>query len=311
MRIAVFGTGGVGGYFGGRLALAGEDVVFIARGAHLDAMRANGLRVESFVGDFVLESVYVTDEPRQIGFVDVILVAVKAWQVQDAARMMAPMMGADTFIVPLCNGVDAPQQIGQAVGEEHVLGCICRISSHIVAPAHIRHDGVDPYVAFGELDGRKSARAESLLQIFLNSGINAEIPDNIQVTMWQKFIFITAISGLGAVARVPVGVLREIPETRQLLADVMQETRKVAQAKGVDLPPDVVEKTVGFVDRLQPTVIASMQRDIQAGRPSELESQNGAVVRMGKETNIPTPLNEFIYYSLLPQELLARGRLTR
>ena len=312
MRIAVFGAGAVGGYFGSRLAQAGDDVVFIARGEHLTAMQTRGLRVESIEGDFTVESVQAADDPATIGMVDAILVAVKAWQVPQAAHAMRPMVGNETFVVPLENGVEAPSQLAAVLGEDHVLGGLCRIISALVEPGHIRHAGISPTITFGELDGRRSERAKKLYEAFQKAqGVTPTIASNIHVAMWEKFLFIAALSGVGAVTRAPVGVLRSLPETRAMLEEAMEQILAVAQARDVALPRETVAETMVFIDDLPPEGTASMQRDIMGGRPSELESQNGAVVRLGREAGVATPLHAFIYRSLLPQELQARGELTR
>jgi 2-dehydropantoate 2-reductase len=309
MRIAVFGTGGVGGYFGGRLARGGQDVVFIARGAHLHAIQTTGLRVDSIKGDFVVSPAQASDDPVQVGPVDAVLVGVKAWQIPDAAQAMRPLIGEQTIVVPLENGVEAPEQLATVLGAEHVLGGLCQISAFIAGPGYIRHVGIEPYVAFGEMDGRPSERAGRLLQAFKRAGVEAVIPADIQVAMWDKFIFIAAVSGVGAVTRSPMGVYRSLSETRRMLVEAMQEIFAVAKARGVNMPGDVIEKRLLFTDNQPASVVASMQRDILEGRPSELMSQNGAVVRMGQVLGVPTPVNTFIYTCLLPQELRARGDL--
>jgi 2-dehydropantoate 2-reductase len=309
MRIAVFGTGAVGGYFGGRLAQAGEDVVFIARGKQLQALRDQGLRVDSPKGDLMLGSVQATDDPAQVGVVDAVIVGVKAWQVTDAAQACGPLIGPETFVVPLQNGVEAPDQLATVLGREHVLGGLCRIVSFVVAPGHIRHAGLEPYVALGELDNRPSGRAERLRAAFDRAGVTAEIPPDIQTALWQKFLFIASFSGVGAVTRAPAGVLRTRPETRQLLYQAMHEVLAVAAARRIALPEATIERTMTLIDGLPPGGTASMQRDIMAGRPSELDSQNGAVVRLGQEVEVATSLHAFIYHSLLPMELQARGQL--
>ncbi len=310
MRIAIFGAGAVGGYFGGRLAQAGEDVVFIARGVHFQALRARGLRVDSIKGDFVLQSVYATDDPAQVGLVDVILVCVKAWQVTEAIQVMRPMIGPKTFVVPLQNGVEAPSQLAAGLGKEHVLGGLCGLITFMVEPGHICHAGTDPFIRFGELDNRPSERVERLRQVFeRTSGLTAEIPPDIHVAMWQKFVFVTAFSGVGAVTRAPIGVLRGQPGTRQMLEQTICEIYNVARARKIALPKNVVDKTMEFLDSLPLDGTASMQRDIMNGRPSELEVQNGAVVRLGQEVGVDTPVNNFIYHSLLPMEMRARGQL--
>jgi len=309
MRIAVFGTGGVGGYFGGRLARAGEDVHFIARGEHLRAIQTGGLRVDSILGDFIVEPAQASDDPSQVGVVDVVILGVKAWDVPNAAQAMRPMVGNQTFVVPLENGVDAPEQLASVLGKEHVMGGLCQISAFIAGPGHIRHVGIEPFVAFGELDGRPSQRAEGLLQVLEAAGVKAAIPPDIQVSMWEKFLFIATVSGLGAVTRAPADIYRSLPETRQMLIAAFEEIVALARARGVMLPEDTVEKCLAFVDNLPDGLLASMQRDILEGKPSELASQNGAVVRMGAELGVPTPVHSFIYNCLLPQELRARGQL--
>lgn len=309
MRIAVFGTGGVGGYFGGRLAAAGLDVTFIARGAHLEALRASGLRVESLRGDFTVHPVHATDTPAEVGVVDVVLVGVKAWQVTEAAEAMRPLIGPETFVVPLQNGVEAPAHLAAVLGAEPVLGGLCRIISMVAAPGHIRHAGIEPYVAFGEPDGRPSARAERLREAFARTGVAVEIPPDIHVAMWGKFMALAPWSGLGAVTRAPIGVLRRVPETRAMLEAAMREVVAVAQARGVALRDEAVDRALAFMDAVEPGGTASMQRDIAAGRPSELEQQSGAVVRLGRAAGVPTPVHAFIYHSLLPLELRARGRV--
>jgi 2-dehydropantoate 2-reductase len=310
MRIAIFGTGGVGGYFGGRLAQAGEDVVFIARGDHLQAMSKHGLRVDSINGDFVLESVQATEDPAQIGQVDVVLLGVKAWQVPETAEAIRPIVGSETVVLPLQNGVEAPSQLAAVLGGEHVLGGLCGLMTFIEGPGHIRHAGVDPFIRFGELDNRPSERVERLRQTLDRaSGLTAEIPPDIQVALWGKFLFVTPWSGVAAVTRSPIGILRDQPGTRRMLEQTMAEIYNVGQAHNIALPKDIIEKTMDFVDSLPPEGTASMQRDIRNGRPSELEAQNGAVVRMGQQVGVETPINTFIYNSLLPMEMRARGQL--
>jgi 2-dehydropantoate 2-reductase len=309
MRIAVFGTGAVGGYFGGRLAQAGEKVVFIARGEQLRALRDHGLRVDSPKGDFAVRPVQATDDPAQVGTVDAVLVGVKAWQVPEAARAMRPLVGPATFVVPLQNGVEAPDRLAAVLGAEHVLGGLCRIVSQLVEPGHVRHAGLEPYVALGELDNRRSERAERLRGAFARAGVKAEIPPDIHVAMWEKFLFIASFSGVGAVTRAPAGVLRSLPETRSMLEQAMHEVLAVARARGIALPEESIPRTMALIDGLPPNGTASMQRDIIQGRPSELESQNGAVVRLGQEVGVATPLHAFIYHSLLPLELRARENI--
>jgi 2-dehydropantoate 2-reductase len=310
MRIAVFGSGAVGGYFGGRLAQSGEDVVFIARGDHLAAIRRHGLIVTSVEGDFAVQPALATDDPSEAAPVDVVLLGVKAWQVPQAAEAMRPLVGPHSIIVPLQNGIEAPDQLVAAFGAKHVLGGLCRILGYVVAPGHIQHAGVEPYIAFGELGATTSERAERLRQAFAKArGVRAEIPPDIRVAMWSKFLFIAALSGVGSVTRAPIGVIRGQPESRRMLRQALEEIHAVALAHGIALPSDSVEKTLAFVDSLPADGTASMQRDIIQGRPSELGSQVGAVVRLGQATGVDVPLHRFIYSALLPLERRARGEV--
>lgn len=309
MRIAIFGTGGVGGYFGAQLASSGEDVIFIARGEHLQAIRTQGLRVETSKGDIVIQPAQAANDPAQVGVVDSVIVGVKAWQVTDAARAMQPMIGPETFVVPLQNGVDAPSQLAGVLGAERVLGGLCGTMSWIVGPGHIRSIGEAHFIKFGELDKRPSERTEQLRQVFIGAGVKVEIPSDIHVALWEKFLFVVPFGGVGAVTRAPIGVIRTIPETRRMLDQCIREIFAVARVRQVALSDRSVEKSMAFLDSLAPGGTTSLQRDIADGKPSELEAWNGAVVRLGQEVNVATPLHEFIYHSLLPLELRARGKV--
>ncbi len=312
LTIAVFGTGATGGYFGGRLAEAGEDVRFVARGAPLAPLREHGLTVQSVAGDFRVHPVRAAADPAELGSVDVALVAVKAWQVPEAAEAMRPLVGDQTFVVPLQNGIEAPGQLAAVLGAERVLGGFCSILASLDGPGRIRHMGVVPYVAFGELDGSMSARAEALRAAFARTrGVTVEVPADIRAAMWNKFLFIAALSGVGAVSRVPAGVIRSLPETRELLRQALEEIYSVALRSGVALPADAVARTLEFIDGLPPDGTASMQRDVLAGRPSELEAQVGAVVRLGERLGVEVPVHRTIYAALLPQERRARGEAAR
>ena len=306
MRIAVIGAGGIGGYFGGRLAEAGEDIFFIARGRTLQSLQSGGLRVESPKGNLVIPDVRVTNDPAEVGPVDAVVVAVKAWQVTDVAPSLRPLLDAETAVLPLQNGVEAPGQLAAGVGWEHVLGGLAKIISYVREPGYVIHAGGDPFVALGELDNRKSERVQNLAGAFERAGGAVEIPADIQVAMWEKFLFIASVSGLGALTRASLGDMRSLAATRELLERAMREILAVGRARGVALPDGVVQKSMAFLDTLPPEGTASMQRDIVAGRPSELESQSGAVVRLGKEAGAETPLHSFIYSCLLPMELAAR-----
>ena len=310
MRIAVIGAGGVGGYFGGKLADGGADVTFIVRGATLEAMRTKGLRVDSIKGDFVIEHPNATDDPVSVGPVDAIFVTVKAWQLGDVAAQIKPMLGDDTMVIPLENGIDAPEQLAAILGSQHVLGGLCGIVSFIAEPGHIRHVGADPFVMFGELDNRRTPRVEALRDACLRAGVQADIPSDIHHALWSKFVFIAPMSGIGAATRVPIGVWRAMPEPRDLAIKAIREIVDVARARGVDLGGDAaIDRTLARFDGLPPESTSSLQRDIIDGKPSELDAQLGAVVRLGRETNIPTPVCETLLGLLLPQERKARSEL--
>ena len=307
MRIAVIGAGGVGGYFGGKLVDGGADVVFIVRGATLDAMRTKGLRVDSIKGDFVIEHPNATDDPTSAGKVDAIFLTVKTWQIADAAEQIKPMLGDDTMVIPLENGIDAPDQLASILGSQHVVGGLCGIVSFIAAPGHIRHIGADPFVMFGELDNQRTARVEALRDECLRAGVQADIPSSIQHVLWSKFVFIAPMSGIGAATRVSIGVWRAMPEPRALAVQAIREIVDVARARGVDLGGDAaVDRTLARFDGLPPESTSSLQRDIIDGKPSELDAQLGAVVRLGRESNVPTPVCETLLALLLPQERNAR-----
>ncbi len=307
MRVAVVGAGGAGGYFGARLALAGVEVIFIARGAHLAALQSDGLYLESIQGSERIHPVQATADPGRVGTVDVVLLGVKTWQLADVIPSLPPLIGPDTLVVPLQNGVEAADQLIAALGPAAVVGGLCRVLSFIAAPGHIRHLGGASSITLGELDNRPSARTTRVQALLTHAGVKAEIPADIHAALWEKFLFVTPFGGVGAVTRAPIGVLRALPETRQLLWRGMEEIAQVAQARGVKLDEEVVSRNMGFLDRLTPDGVASLQRDILAGRPSELEAWNGAVVRLGEAAGVATPVHRFIYQALLPQERQARG----
>jgi 2-dehydropantoate 2-reductase len=307
MRIAIYGTGGVGGYFGARLAAAGEDVVFIARGEHLAAIRAGGLKLESVMGDALILSAQASDSPAEIGPVDVILLCVKTWQVTDAANALKPMLGPDTFVVPLQNGVETPALLSNLLGARRVIGGLCGILSFVAGPGHIRHVGGSTFIKFGELDNQRSERVERLRAAFDKAGVKVDVPADIHVALWEKFSFIVPVGAVGAMTGATIGVVRSAPETRALLERCIGEVVDVGCARGVFLRGDLVARTMASIDALMPGATSSLQRDITAGRHSELDSWVGAVVRLGAEAGVPTPAHEFIYAALLPRESSARS----
>jgi 2-dehydropantoate 2-reductase len=308
MRIAIFGTGGVGGYFGGRLAQAVEDVTFIARGEHLRAIQSQGLTVDSLNGDFVIHPARATDSVAGVGVVDLVVVGVKAWQVPAAARAMKPLIGPTTTVLPLQNGVDAVAQLIEELGQEVVIGGLCKIVSFVVGPGHIRHAGFAPSIVVGELDNRRTDRILAIEQTLNHAGVETTIAADIDGALWTKFLFIASFSGVGAIANAPAGVLRTNPELRAQMLDAMEEISTLARARGIQLPADAIEKAMAAVDGLPEDATSSMQRDIAAGKPSELESQSGAVVRMAHETGVAVPTHGLIYAKLKPLEEKARAR---
>ena len=298
MRITIFGTGGVGGFFGGRLARAGEDVTFIARGEHLRAIKADGLRVDSTAGDFVVHPAKATDDVREVGETDLVIIGVKAWQVPEAARAIKPLVGPDTTVLPLQNGVEAVPQLVDELGGESVIGGLCRIVSYVVGPGHIRHAGFTPSIIIGELDNRRTERITRIEEVFKHAGLEITVARDIQVALWTKFLFIASFSGVGAMADAPAGVIRSDPKWRTQILKAMEEIYALAHARGIKLPPDSVANVMSAVDGLPEDATSSMQRDIAARKPSELESQNGAVVRMARESGVTVPTHTLIYETL-------------
>lgn len=301
MRIAIVGAGGVGGYFGGKLAAAGIDTVFIVRTKTFDE-----LRVDSIHGDFRVK-VDATDDPASAGKVDAVLIATKAWQVAEAARKIIPMLKSDTCVVPLQNGIDAPEVLAGVIPRQHVLGGLAAIVAFVVAPGHIRHAASDPFVMFGELDNSRSERVERLRAAFERASVKAEVPQDIHRAMWTKFLFIAPLSALGAITRLPTGAWRSEPEPRSLAETMLREIVAIAAAKGIELDADAVAATMARYDALAPEATSSLQRDVMEGKPSELDAQLGAVVRLGRETGVATPVTQVLYGCLAPLERRARS----
>jgi 2-dehydropantoate 2-reductase len=309
LRIAIYGVGGAGGYFGARLAQAGVDVVWVARGAQLEALKHRGLDVESVHGDLQLGPLRASSDPAELGQVDAVILGVKVWQVREAAQGMRPLLVPDACVVPLQNGVEAADDLRSVLGDGPPLGGVAKIISELVAPGRIRHLGGPSSLAFGELDDRPSKRVERLRAVLRSAGMAVDAPSSILAALWEKFLFVASLGGVGAVSRAPFGVLRSVPETRAMLEEAMVEIRDLALARGVRLAPDVVQRSLDLVDQQPPAGTTSLQRDLTAGRRSELEWWSGAVVRLGLASGIPTPVHRFMYQSLLPGELRASGRI--
>ena len=302
MRIAIYGAGGVGGYFGGVLARTGHDVTLIARGAHLNAIRSHGLLLRTPGGDFRAHPP-ATADPAETGPVDAVIVAVKSLHIPAVRAGIGPLLGPATLVVPLLNGVNAHEALLPAVGRERMGKGLTRIISEVAAPGV----GVDPYVALAEWDGSASPRAEALVAALVQAGVDAEIPPDIDAALWHKFLFVCSLGGVCAVCRMPLGPVRANPASRDLLRRAMEEIAAIAAARGITLPPDAVGRALEIFDSFPPEGTSSLQRDIAAGIPSELDAWNGAAVRMGAESGVPTPVHSFIHAALLPSEMAARG----
>lgn len=298
-KIAVMGTGGVGGYFGARLAASGQDVHFIARGPHLAAIRANGLRVKSAAGDIIIKPAQATGDPADIGPVDIVLFAVKLYDTDSAGRMLAPLIGPETGVVDLQNGVDGEDELASIVGREHVVGGVAYISARIEEPGVILHVGKGAKLAFGELDGQRSSRVEALAAACESAGITHEISENIEAALWSKLAMLASMSAISCLTRLPVGEAVREPETADLFRAAMKEVADVAAAKGVTLPDDAL---AGFkaVTRGGASIRPSMLVDLELGKPLELDRLSGAVVRVGAELGVPTPFHSMALALLKP-----------
>jgi 2-dehydropantoate 2-reductase len=307
MKIAVMGTGGVGGYYGGLLAQKGHAVTFIARGPHLQAIHTNGLQIKSIHADFMVKPAAATEDPATIGPVDLVLFCTKTYHTDEAAQAIKPLIGTNTTVVSLQNGIDAPERIGAVVGMPHMLGGATWISSAIESPGIIRQVSQFRRVVLGELDGKLTARLQSIHKALEETGISAELSEDILKVLWAKFVFISAASSVGSLTRLPMGEYRSVPETRLMLTSLMQEVAGVARAHGVGLDEDAVDQALAFMDNAAVHIKASMQLDVAAGRRSEIESMVGVIGRKGREVGISTPLADFVYAALLPVDLKAQA----
>jgi len=307
MKIAIIGTGGVGGYFGGKIAKAGFDVTFLARAQNLKIMKANGLTVKSILGDFNVTPVKVTDNIQDIGESDLIILAVKAWQIKEIAAELKSIVGENSMILPLQNGVLAVDELREFFGEKNIISGLCQIFSKIESPGVVNHFGVIPKIIFGEVDSSTSGRIQKIKELFDSSGISSEIAVDITAALWKKFIPI-CVSGLLAVSKTSYGELRELPETRQMMVDLLNEIYWLSQKIGIQIEPDFVGKAVAFINTFPYETTSSLTRDVWEGKPSEIEYQNGTVVRLGNQYGIDTPINRFVYNCILPMELKARRR---
>jgi len=302
MKIMVAGSGGVGGYFGGKLAKAGFDVTFVARGTHLRAMQTNGLTVKSILGDFEIPTVKATDHLGAIADCDLVILAVKAWQVSALALELKDVISRNAVILPLQNGVMAYEELREHIDGRHLLNGLCKIFSKIESPGVISHFGITPTILFGEADNALSDRVLKIREIFSTAGIYSEIPPDIRAETWKKFIPI-CVSGLLAITKTTYGELREICETRQMMIGLLNEIYELSEKIGIGIEPGFVEKSVAVIDSYPYETTSSLTRDVWEGKPSEIEYQNGTVVRLGRQYGVDTPINQFVYSCILPMEL--------
>jgi len=308
MKIVIMGTGGVGGYYGAMLAKQGHEVTFIARGAHLKAIQEKGLQVKSIFGDFHLRPAKATDNPAQIGPVDLILICTKTYDTDESVQKIKPIVGKETTVLSLQNGVDAVERIGKVVGADHIVAGATWISSAVEAPGVIKHVSDFRRVVIGELNGQRTPRIEAIYDAFKQTGVTIELSENILKILWTKFVFISSASGFGSLTRLPMAEFRNIPETRALIISLMREVEAVARAQGVTLDANVVEQALGFMDNAGPHIKASMQLDVESGHRTEIESMIGVINRKGRELGVPTPVADAIYALILPLDIKARGK---
>jgi len=300
MRIAVVGAGGVGGGFGAALATAGADVIFIARGAHLAAMKSQGLKVQGGRGETHLVPTRATDDPAGIGKVDIVLFCVKLWDVESAGEHIRPLIGPDTAVIPLQNGIDAAERLIPILGSNAVMGGVAQISASIVGPGLIQQVGTFMRMIFGEFDGKRHKRGEDFLALCLKAGFDATLSEQILTELWMKFILLATNAGITAATRQPIGKLRDDDDIRPIMIAAFREVFDVGRAKGVVLPADAVEKILDFIGHAPPTMKASMALDLERGNRLELPWLGGKVVELGRQLGVPTPTHSMMYAMLKP-----------
>jgi 2-dehydropantoate 2-reductase len=294
MRIVIMGAGGLGGYFGARLAAAGNDVAFVARGAHLAAINADGLRVTSALGDLHLRDVVATGDPSTLAPADVVMIAVKLWDTEAAAQAVKPLVRPGTAVVSWQNGVNKDGVLTRVLGPGAVIGGVGQIGVVIAQPGVIAHTGTMARLIFGEFDNSRSPRVEALLAACKVAGVDAAIAHDINLAIWEKFVFLVAMSGCTAAMRSTIGPIRGNPQARGFFMDVVREAVAVARAKGIAFPADYADQRMGFVDGLPPQMTASMAGDLARGNRLELPWLSGAVVEMGEQLGVPTPMNRAV-----------------
>ncbi len=314
MRIAIVGAGGVGGLLGGLLARAGEEVVLVTRGEALAAIRRDGLRVDSPLGSFTVPVAAAAEDPAALPPADAVLVAVKAWQVPELAPNLAPLAAPGAPVVPLQNGVDAADQLSRALGEERVAGGVINVLAWIHAPGSIKHLGAAPIVVMGERGARagtRSPRLEALAAALARAGVVAKVVEDVERATWEKFLLVEPWGLVASASRAPLGVHLDVPELRAVHERAMHEVAALARARGVALPPNAVSATLQVLEAVAADATVSLQRDVGAGRPSELEDQAGAVLRLAQEAGVEVPVHETLYGVLVAQERATRGEIPR
>jgi 2-dehydropantoate 2-reductase len=307
MRIAVVGAGGVGGGFGAALAKAGADVTFLARGAHLAAMKSVGLKVTGPRGDTHLVPTKATDNPADIGKVDIVLFCVKLWDVESAGAQIKPLIGTDTGVIPLQNGIDAHERLIPILGTRAVMGGVAQISASIIAPGVIQQVGTFMRMVFGELDGSRSKRAEDFLALCLKAGFDATLSEQILTELWMKFILLASNAGMMSLARQPIGALRDDPDMRPFFMEAYQEIIDVGRAKGIALPDDARERIAELTRHFPPAMKASMALDLDRGNRLEVPWLSGKVAELGRQFGIPTPTHSMMYAMLKPYAIGKTG----
>ena len=306
MNIVIYGTGGVGGYFGARLAQAGNNVTFIARGKHLEAIKQEGLQLKSINGDHLVNPANATNKISTIKNIDLIIISVKTWQLSEVAKIIKPVLNEDTMVISLLNGCNNHEILASIIDKKHILGGLCKVVSFVENYGVINHVAYEPTIVFGELNNNKTERILQLEKVLKDAKITNKVADDIQKEIWIKYLYITTVSALGALTRASHGEMIASPYIKNMLLKTAEEIYAVAKGKGVHLPKNIIEKQFEIIESLPYETTASLQRDILDGKPSELEAQNGTIVRLGKELGIPTPTNDLIYFTLLPQENRAR-----
>ena len=291
----MMGSGGVGGFFGGRLAHAGFDVSFVARGPHLAAMRARGLTIENEPqGDIHVPKVQVTDDPATLGRVDIVILSVKLWDTEAAAKQIVPLIGPETGVISLQNGVIKDDILRRQFGDAAVMGGVGYVATHVSRPGVIHQTGTMQRVVLGEYDGRKSPRAQFLHDALLRAGVKAELSADVRRAIWEKYVFLVGLSGATTTMRMPIGPIRANAQARAFLLELMKETVAVGRAHGVGLPADYAEDRMTFADGLPPDMTSSMHHDLERGNPLEVNWLSGGVVQLGNAKGIPTPANRAV-----------------